>query len=400
MKDTIQEHYSFFRPVYQTKSDVKAGIRSSSPEAIEKPGKIVIKGQYLFLNDVDKGVHIIDIADLAKPKKIAFIHIPGCVDMAVKDDFLYADCYTDLVSINISDPTNIRVSQFLNGVFPHRYYGAFRADTSLVIQKWVRVDTVVSTRMEWTPGNLANFWPGGVFMLDSRGGASVAFSGTSSIGIAGSMARFGQLNNRLYTVSYDDLNVFNTTHAATISFVKKVDLNQGNIETIFPYGTNLFIGAMGGVSIYSVSNPDQPQPLGLFTHVRSCDPVVAEGNYAYVTLRGNGGCGGFANQLDVLNVSDLLSPKLIKTYPLKAPKGLSKDGDHLLICDGDEGVKIFNVSRADQVWQAGQIGNFEAYDVIANNGYSIVVANQGIHFIDHRNPTAPYILATLPVQKQ
>jgi hypothetical protein len=96
MKDTVKESYSFFRPVYQTKDQVKAGIKNAPSVEIEKPGKIILKDHYLFLNDVDKGVHIIDIADPANPKKISFISIPGCVDMAINGNYLYADCYTDL----------------------------------------------------------------------------------------------------------------------------------------------------------------------------------------------------------------------------------------------------------------------------------------------------------------
>jgi hypothetical protein len=169
MKDTVKETYSFFRPVYQTKDQVKAGIKNAPSTAIEKPGKIVLKGHYLFLNDIDKGVHIIDIADPANPKKISFISIPGCVDMAINGNYLYADCYTDLVTIDITNPLQVTVKQFLNGVFPHRYYGAFFADTGLVIQKWIRVDTTVS--QPYSSGSRNYFFERtGLFTLGSRGG--------------------------------------------------------------------------------------------------------------------------------------------------------------------------------------------------------------------------------------
>ena len=51
----------------------------------------------------------------------------------------------------------------------------------------------------------------------------------------------------------------------------------------------LFIGSQTGMFIYNLSNPDNPVQDGQFNHVRSCDPVIADEKYAYVTLR-SGSC--------------------------------------------------------------------------------------------------------------
>ena len=37
----------------------------------------------------------------------------------------------------------------------------------------------------------------------------------------------------------------------------------------------------------------------------SCDPVVVQGDYAFVTLRGGTECQGFSNQLDIIDISTL-----------------------------------------------------------------------------------------------
>ena len=393
MKDTVKESYSYYRPVYQTKDEVKAGIKNSASVSITNPGKIVLMGNYLFLNDIDKGIHVIDLSDVSNPKKIAFIHIPGCVDLAINGNNLYADCYTDLVTLDISDPTQVQVKQFLNGVFPHRYYGAFTADTSKVIQKWVKVDTAITRRLDGgAVGNFEFDTRGIMFFSSFRASTGTSFSGTAATGIAGSTARFGIQQSRLYTVSYDDLKVFNVTKADEPAFVKKVDLNRGVIETLFPYKNNLFIGGQSGMYIYSASNPDDPQPLGQFAHVRACDPVIADGDYAYVTLKGGNICAGFNNQLDVVNVKNLTSPQLVKTYPLKSPKGLAKDGTALFICDGTDGLKIFDAADVSNITAIKTIGGFEADDVIAYQGYAIVVAKDGIYLIDYRDlPNAKMI---------
>ena len=58
---------------------------------------------------IDKGIHILDNTTPANPKNVAFIDIPGNMDLAVKGDILYADLYTDLVTLDISNPLKVAV---------------------------------------------------------------------------------------------------------------------------------------------------------------------------------------------------------------------------------------------------------------------------------------------------
>jgi len=139
-KDVITEKYTFYRPVYKTKAAVRASIKSALPQPVKQPGKIFIRGNYIFLNEFEKGIHVIDYTNPASPQNIAFIAIPGNVDLAVNGNYLYADLHTDLVTLDISDPKNVSLVKVNEGVFPEKYYSA---DTNSVIIDWVRVDTVV-----------------------------------------------------------------------------------------------------------------------------------------------------------------------------------------------------------------------------------------------------------------
>jgi hypothetical protein len=396
-KDRFTEHYSFYRPVYMTKGEVRASARSSAPLAVSHPGKLFIKGNHIFLNEVDKGIHIIDFSIPSSPKNIAFIKIPGCVDMAVRGNFLYADCYTDLVTIDISDPTKAVVKQFIEGVFPHRAYAwGFRADTSLIITAWKRVDTVVRSSVSWSPGSL-----GGVLMADNRGLSSFASASSPGVqnGTGGSMARFGLMDDRLYTVSWNDLKVFNTSNPSLPTFVKTLQFDQGDIETIFPYKDRLFIGSQSGMFIYDAANRDNPVKLGQFTHARACDPVVADDTHAYVTLRSNSRCTGVTNQLDVIDINTLSKPKLLKTYSLREPAGLSKDGNLLFICDGKDGLKIYDATRPDNLIRLQTVGGMETYDVIAFNKMAITVATDGLYIIDYSVPSQAKVTGKITLEK-
>ncbi|MDB5209476.1 MAG: hypothetical protein JWQ30_303, partial [Sediminibacterium sp.] len=237
MKDSVTEHYTLYRPVYWTSTEIKNSIKSGAPTALVQPGKIVVKGHYVFLNEIDKGIHVIDIADAAKPVNLAFIDIPGCVDLAINGNYLYADCYSNLVTIDIADPAHVALKQFLKGVFPIRYYQWFNPDTSMVIKEWIKVDTAVTRGFS---GTLTNGLTDNsiIFMSANFPGSqsAIAFSSAGSgIGIAGSLARFALQNNRMYTVATTDLKVFNVTTPDNPFQTSTVLLNQGGIETIFPY---------------------------------------------------------------------------------------------------------------------------------------------------------------------
>lgn len=381
VKDNCTQTYSYFMPVYKTSSEVRANIKSNQAREILRPGKLFIKGNYIFLNEIDKGIHIIDNTLPANPKNVAFVDIPGNMDLAVKGNTLYADLYTDLVTLDITNPLQIIVKSIIDNAFPFRHYtSGFTADKQKIIVDWIQRDTTVS--VDCRNGRVSVWNCPNCMSFDLAGSTAGAQKSSSPFGMGGSMARFSIVNSHLYTVSDNTLNVFNISTPQTPTFTSKLQLGWG-IETIYPFKNKLFIGSNTGMFIYDLSNPAQPSKQGQFSHVRTCDPVIAEDNYAYVTLRTGTGCPGATNQLDVLDIRNISQPSLIKTYPMTNPRGLSKDGDLLFICDGKQGLKVYNASNASSIFLLKQITGPETYDVIAWNHVAIVSAVDGLYQYDY-----------------
>jgi hypothetical protein len=382
LKDTYTRTYtySYYQPLYKTTQEVRNNIKSNSAQPVERPGKIYIKGQYIFLNDIDKGIHVIDNSNPSQPQNIAFIDIPGNMDIAVKGNTLYADLYTDLVAIDISNPRQVVLKKIIENIFPERYYGAFRADPSKVIARWEKRDTTVTEKFDIE--NLRRRTDIFFDAMSLSNSGSNASGSAAPYGVGGSMARFTITKERLFTVGSQYLDVFNITNAEDPFKTSRKNLGW-SIETIYPFMNKLFIGSQTGMFVYSISNPDNPVQEGQFNHVRSCDPVIADNQYAYVTLRSGTACQGFNNQLDVLNLSNLSNPVLVKTYQLTNPHGLSKDGGLLFICDGASGLKIYNASNASNLQMIKQITGAETYDVIAWNNIALVVAKDGLYQYDY-----------------
>jgi len=110
---------STYRPIFMLRSDMESNVKLKGPESIIDAGKIYIKDHLIFINEKYRGIHVIDNSNPEDPTNIAFINIDGCIDMAVKDDILYADNAVDLIAIRF-DPevTSIEVTERIRDVFP------------------------------------------------------------------------------------------------------------------------------------------------------------------------------------------------------------------------------------------------------------------------------------------
>jgi hypothetical protein len=107
-----------YRPVYASYEEIRK-VETLSPQALIHPGKIYVKGNYLFVNDINQGIHVINNQNPASPQPVSFISIPGNVDIAVKDNVLYADNATDLVALDISDPNDVKLVKRIMNSFPY-----------------------------------------------------------------------------------------------------------------------------------------------------------------------------------------------------------------------------------------------------------------------------------------
>lgn len=199
-------------------------------------------------------------------------------------------------------------------------------------------------------------------------------SESADTGRAGSMARFTIKGNYLYAVDIEKLSTFRIDDPQDVNKLNVQYLGFG-VETIYPHGDHLFIGDQSGMHIYSIANPERPEKKSFTPHFRSYDPVVVQGNYAYVTLRTGEGLSGGVNALYIFNISNLYNPQRVKEYAMTNPRGLGIDGNLLFICD--DGLKVFQVSNGVDLTLL-QTFNIPAIDVIPDNPYLYVVTEEGL----------------------
>lgn len=212
----------------------------------------------------------------------------------------------------------------------------------------------------------------------------------NATGKAGSTARMITVGHYLYVINHQDLMVYNVQNPMEPNYINTVNLGFG-IETIYPFGEHLFIGSETGLYIYDITDPTHPVMATeeVVEHFTACDPVVANENYAYVTLNSlRMECGNTANinLLIVYDISDISNTEEVASYAMEGPKGLAISDTHLYVCDASDGIVIFDISETpENPQQIGTIEGFTANDIILDNNQMMVVCDDGLRQYDVTN---------------
>ncbi len=105
-----------YKPIYAAASVAK-NISVTAPAKLDKVGKIYYKDNFIFINETNKGIHIINNANPRNPQKVAFLNINGCTDIVIKGNWLYANNLTDLVVLDVTVPQNATLKTRVENAF-------------------------------------------------------------------------------------------------------------------------------------------------------------------------------------------------------------------------------------------------------------------------------------------
>lgn len=103
-------------PIYISATDFSK-VKSEEPRIFTNLGNIVIQGNFLFINEKRKGIHVIDNTDPNNPITVAFLNIPGNTEFNITGNYLYADNSIHLLTIDITDIHNIDVKSYTKNIF-------------------------------------------------------------------------------------------------------------------------------------------------------------------------------------------------------------------------------------------------------------------------------------------
>lgn len=378
------DYYQVARPLTMSLAEFMANaVDVTEPISITESGKIYAYQNYIFVNDVNKGIHVIDNSDPNLPQNVAFIKIDGNNDVSIKNNRLFADSYGDLVVFDISNVADIRLSNRMeNAIYQNYGYWVEGVETPLAdFYETALYDYQTEVVTGWqvvTERRLVSEYEERYTLYQEDGVANNGAPQAPTSGQGGSLARFKIVDDYLYVVDYSDLNVFDISNLDSPQTLDDVNIGW-DIETIFNQGDALFIGGQRGMYIYDISSPASPTFLSEFQHGTACDPVVVDGEFAYVTLRGGNFCGGVESGLYVIDVADLATPILEVIYPMEEPYGLGVKNDFLFVCDGSAGLKVYDKSEAPNLTQLDHFEDIQVFDVIPLPGTLLMIGDKVLY---------------------
>jgi hypothetical protein len=112
------------KPVYMSYETLRTPMTIETDRPLATPGKIYTYSNHLFINEPNQGIHIYDNADSSNPVSKGFIVLPGNLDIAIKDGFLYADSFVDLVVFDLNNPLIPALVRRIENVFSWDPYQA------------------------------------------------------------------------------------------------------------------------------------------------------------------------------------------------------------------------------------------------------------------------------------
>jgi len=408
-KETIT--YKINEPVLMSASEFRNSVKVTKEQhQISNYGKICFYNGFLYISESEVGIHIIDNTNPSSPRIVGFIELVGNADLAIRDNVLYADALIDLVWFDISDPANPKLKGRLENAFPdalptfdnpygYDYSMCYTTDGKM---KGVVVGWTVKERVEKVDAQRNYWWGGGGKMTEDANlytGTAKTNGGSQTTGVNGSMSRFTIYKDYLYAVINYQMCIFDLKSGQTPE--KKIEnFWIGNVETIFSYKDNMFLGMPTGMAIYSVEDPVKPTYCSTVSHVWGCDPVVVDNDLAYVTVRSGNFCGQTVDELLIIDVKDVYHPFPLVTYTMTHPKGLGIDNNALFLCD--DGLKVFKLGNP-QTLIANQIAHekgMDGFDVIPFDNVLMMIADNGLYQYDYSDINHIKQLSVIPIVKE
>ena len=306
------------------------------------------------------------------------------------------------MAIDVSNPSEASVTQRLENIYPNEPFvkGVTYWNEEIDLSQGVVVGRELVGPRSGDCGGGQNDWG---FMGCGRGSGGAAsdsagpVSSDVSAGVNGSLARITIVGDHLYLLTGSDLKTVSIADHEHPVYMNSLNLGL-DIETLYPYEEALFVGGRTGVQIIDISNPDDPTHIATFRHPWQCDPIVVSGGIAYVTLREGAGCRVGDNQLDILDVTELSNPVLIKSYPLDNPYGLAIDGNTLFVADGFSGVRVFDAGEPLNLTKIAHFRGMVAQDIILYQNRAHIIGPNGLYQYDYSTLDHIEFLSHVPVE--
>lgn len=89
---------------------------------------------------------------------------------------------------------------------------------------------------------------------------------------------------------------------------------------------------------------------------------------------------------------------MVHTQNLQSPYGLGVDGSQLFVCEGDNGLKIFDITQPTQPKLKQTMGDVKSFDVIPLNKILLVTGDGGFLQYSYQNEGKMELLSKISIE--
>jgi hypothetical protein len=88
VKSEIRKKMILAVPQFMDRNAYYNSLKMEAPTEVKAPAKFILYNNYMLLQDLYSGIHIVDVTNMSAPTKIGFIPAGNVNDFAMKDNFL------------------------------------------------------------------------------------------------------------------------------------------------------------------------------------------------------------------------------------------------------------------------------------------------------------------------
>lgn len=360
--------YTKATAIFENLPELRATPLVESVREVENAGKIFVGDNFLLIGEENKGIHVFNNTDARSPSASSFLNIPYSKEFFVLGSTIYAESHYDMVKIDISDLNDPKIIARSENVIPASNM-AIQGDQLLVGFIYEDIVETLSCDTPIEAGSV-NFFIEDEFIPASNVPSS--FAGNSS-GSIGTINRISIANGHCFLISNEDLYILSEEDLSQVASLQRFDRGM---ETIYALENSLFIGKTDGMSIIDISSPSNPTRRADYSHRVSCDPVLPFDGFAYITLRSGGDCPGDTDVLDVIDLNGTNSQfnlNSIQQIEMLSPYGMTILDDKLYVGEGENGLKVFDITDRSNPQLLEWSTEVEAYDVIVHPTKNILL---------------------------
>ncbi len=373
---TAEVSYLKADAIYGNLEDSRNEALNEPSKEIVNPGKIYIGEDFILIGEEGEGIHVVDNSNPSNPVQTNFINIPGNKEFFVEGDKLYAESIYDFLKIDISNLNAPSLeSRALDAIAAPSYDDKGNALLGFSFKEVTETIEIGSVHyQEVNQYNYAYF----DYLQNVIPNSAVPSSFAGTNGQSGTVNRIAVNEDNIYVITKNDLKVLEQ-NGSNVELITNHPIWGTTLETVFYHDDHIFLGTTNSMEIYDVTTPAQPRQLDRFSHATSCDPVLPKGDVAYVTLRTGDesrACPGDINALVTVNIENYQNIFPTSEIPMASPFGMTSKNEILYVGEGQNGLKIFDVSNPESPSLIKHDQGIEAYDIITHpsNSSQILIA--------------------------